>query len=84
MGKKQRIEILQAELARLEIKRQDLISQIAYLENDNTPTDTHTTGVNVTHLSPVSDKVRLFRSLFHGRQDVYSRRFESQRTGKSG
>jgi superfamily II DNA or RNA helicase len=84
MGKKQRIEILQAELARLEIKRQDLISQIAYLENGNTPTDTHTTGVNVTHLSPVSDKVRLFRSLFHGRQDVYPRRFESQRTGKSG
>lgn len=39
MGKKQRIEILQAELARLEIKRQDLISQIAYLENGNTPTD---------------------------------------------
>jgi len=55
MGKKQRIEILQAELARLEIKRQDLIFQIAHLENDNTPTDTHTTGVNVTHLSPVSD-----------------------------
>ena len=29
-------------------------------------------------------KVTLFRSLFRGRDDVYPRRFESRRTGKSG
>ncbi len=29
-------------------------------------------------------KIRLFRSLFHGRDDVYPRRFESRKTGKSG
>jgi len=29
-------------------------------------------------------KVALFRSLFRGREDVYPRRFESQKTGKSG
>jgi superfamily II DNA or RNA helicase/very-short-patch-repair endonuclease len=29
-------------------------------------------------------KISLFRSLFRGREDVYPRRFESRRTGKSG
>jgi len=29
-------------------------------------------------------KIALFRSLFRGRDDVYPRRFESRRTGKSG
>jgi len=35
------------------------------------------------HSSP-EDKIALFRSLFGGRDDVYPRRFESRRTGKSG
>ena len=30
------------------------------------------------------DKIVLFRSLFRGREDVYARRFESYKTGKSG
>src|SRR6187455_897258 len=29
-------------------------------------------------------KIALFRSLFRGREDVYPRRFESRRTGRSG
>ena len=29
-------------------------------------------------------KIALFRSLFRGRDDVYPRRFESRKTGKSG
>lgn len=39
---------------------------------------------SVNHRSSVNDKITLFRSLFRGRQDVYPRRFESRRTGKSG
>lgn len=35
------------------------------------------------HSSPEA-KITLFRSLFRGRDDVYPRRFESRRTGKSG
>jgi superfamily II DNA or RNA helicase len=35
------------------------------------------------HSSP-GDKIALFRSLFRGREDVYARRFESRKTGKSG
>lgn len=34
--------------------------------------------------SPAADKIALFRSLFRGRDDVYPRRFESRRTGRSG
>jgi len=38
----------------------------------------------VHHHSSPRAKVALFRSLFRGREDVYARRFESRRTGKSG
>jgi superfamily II DNA or RNA helicase/very-short-patch-repair endonuclease len=34
--------------------------------------------------SPAENKIALFRSLFRGRDDVYPRRFESRKTGKSG
>ena len=34
--------------------------------------------------SPANEKIALFRSLFRGREDVYPRRFESRKTGKSG
>lgn len=34
--------------------------------------------------SSADDKITLFRSLFRGRGDVYPRRFESRKTGKSG
>ncbi len=38
----------------------------------------------VTKSSSPADKIKLFRSLFRGREDVYPRRFENRRTGKSG
>jgi hypothetical protein len=38
----------------------------------------------VTQQSQAELKIRLFRSLFRGREDVYPRRFESRKTGKSG
>jgi hypothetical protein len=34
--------------------------------------------------SPAAAKVAFFRSLFRGREDVYPRRYESRKTGKSG
>jgi len=39
-------------------------------------------GVN--QHSPAEAKIVLFRSLFHGREDVYPRRFESRKTGRAG
>ncbi len=38
----------------------------------------------VNQHAPADAKIRLFRSLFRGRDDVYPRRFESRKTGKSG
>jgi hypothetical protein len=38
----------------------------------------------VHQLSSSEAKIALFRSLFRGREDVYPRRFESRKTGKSG
>jgi superfamily II DNA or RNA helicase/very-short-patch-repair endonuclease len=38
----------------------------------------------LNQLSAPDEKIALFRSLFRGREDVYPRRFESRRTGKSG
>lgn len=38
----------------------------------------------VTNLSSPTEKIACFRSLFRGRTDVYPRRFESRRTGRSG
>ncbi|MEX2286832.1 MAG: DEAD/DEAH box helicase family protein [Planctomycetaceae bacterium] len=38
----------------------------------------------VDRLSPPEAKIALFRTLFRGRDDVYARRFESRRMGKSG
>ena len=42
------------------------------------------TDVAVNNHSPPAAKIALFRSLFRGREDIYPRRFESLRTGKSG
>jgi hypothetical protein len=38
----------------------------------------------VDHRSPPQAKIALFRTLFRGREDIYPRRFESRRTGKTG
>jgi hypothetical protein len=41
--------------------------------------------LNPIHQHSAADaKIRFFRSLFRGRDDVYPRRFESRKTGKSG
>lgn len=42
------------------------------------------TRPEVTQKSSSCAKIALFRSLFRGREDLYPRRFESQKTGKSG
>ena len=43
------------------------------------------TGMPIIHAaSSATEKIGVFRSLFRGRDDVYPRRFESRRTGRSG
>ncbi len=38
----------------------------------------------VDQRSSSEEKIRIFRSLFRGREDVYPRRFESRKTGRAG
>src|SRR5438309_5288994 len=46
--------------------------------------DLDRTDTSVRAQSTSQAKIALFRSLFRGRDDVYARRFESRKTGKSG
>ena len=46
--------------------------------------ETDRTGGPVNCHSPPAAKIALSCSLFQGRDDVYPRRFESRKTGKSG
>ena len=39
---------------------------------------------SISKSSPLSDRVQLFMSLFHGRDDVYALRWENKRSGKKG
>lgn len=41
-------------------------------------------GLSVTKNSPPEDKIQLFRSLFRGREDVYPRYWQSQKSDKKG
>lgn len=41
-------------------------------------------GVGLTNRSLAGEKVRFFREMFRGREDVYPRRFESAKTGRAG
>ena len=72
-------------LARLTAERQALETRLAELETGDLSEsggDSH--AATVTGRSPAQDKIALFRSLFGGRTDVYPKRWENARTGKSG
>jgi hypothetical protein len=65
--------ILQQEIVELERQLADKKRQLEEVEK-----------IIINNYSPPEAKIALFRSLFRGREDVYAKRFESRRTGKSG
>ena len=72
-------------LARLEVERDALQARLIELEARNqVPPNGGSQGATITERSPAREKVALFRSLFRGRDDVYPKRWENTRTGKSG
>ena len=84
------IQIAENELAGLDAKRtalQDRIRQLKGLKqsiaDEQLPFD-QSSKSNVTNDSTQQEKIVLFWSLFRGREDIYPRRFESKRSGKSG
>lgn len=77
------IKKLEEEIANLEELLNEKKKALFSLKADNTKSGA--AGDNlVTRLSSPEDKIKLFRSLFVGREDVYAKRFESAKSGKAG
>ena len=75
---KKRLNHLDAEKAELEER---LATLLAPNDSEN---DKQQLSGNVTNQSGPSEKIALFRSLFLGREDVFPKRWQNTRTGKSG
>ena len=86
----QKIAEIEAELSNLDHRRSQLLDELTQLRRrsiqENLPTQLplHLQETSLTNQSPQEEKIRLFRSLFKGREDVFPRRFENSKTGKSG
>ena len=67
-------------LTRLDAERAELEQRLAELAPAHSPArELSTRSGEVTSRSPTGDKIALFRSLFHGREDVYPKRWENAR-----
>ena len=79
---KQRLAVLDAE-------REDIVKQIESLQRER-DSAVRASSRHDFHDAPVrqnsssGEKVALFKSLFRGREDVYPRRWENFKTGRSG
>ena len=75
-----------ARLKELQLRAETLRAELSLAESD---LETHKASpppsqeVEESRLAP-DEKIRLFRSLFIGRDDVYARRWENQKSGKAG
>jgi superfamily II DNA or RNA helicase len=85
------IAATEEELASLNAKRAELIARLRDLRREKTLAAQSGNQISltfrpssVTNLSSEEDKITLFHSLFKGREDVFPRRFESVKTGKTG
>ena len=77
------------ELAKLNSRRTELLQQITELKQEQAlhgqiAPPQSTALPSVTNQSSQEAKISLFRSQFRGREDVYPKRFESLKTGKTG
>ncbi|MDR3576078.1 MAG: DEAD/DEAH box helicase family protein [Anaerolineaceae bacterium] len=85
-----KIAEIESELSNLDHRRKELLSELAQLRGQslqkNLPAQLplHLQEVSLNNQSSQEEKIHLFRSLFKGRQDVFPRRFENKKTGKSG
>ncbi|HSW27602.1 MAG TPA: DEAD/DEAH box helicase family protein, partial [Burkholderiaceae bacterium] len=78
---------LNQRLVLLERERAEIAEQLVALDRPaaGVPTPAPPTMADgVTMASPTADKIALFRSLFRGREDVFPRRWDNAKTGKSG
>lgn len=79
----------QKELVELDARRSALLEMIKQLQEEKNllakASTTSSQGQSlVSNQSSEAEKISLFRGLFKEREDVYPRRFESRKTGKTG
>ncbi len=79
----QRLAAIDAERAQLTLQRDELRNQLVRDRMASIPT-AEFPDASVTNSSPIKSKIAFLRKLFKGRDDVYARRWESVKTGKSG
>jgi superfamily II DNA or RNA helicase len=86
----QKIEEIEAELSDLEHRRSQLLDELSQLRQEMLQKDSSAQlklqlqEILLNNQSPQEEKIRLYRSLFKGREDVFPRRFENSKTGKPG
>ena len=84
------IKAAEKELADINKRKIQLEYEVKHLKSlqhsiaEKTPSFNQKTKAGINNESPEDLKINLFRSLFRGREDVFPKRFESKRTGKSG
>ena len=60
------------------------MANLTHVQMQNLSATPGPAALRLFHGSPVAEKIRRFRELFRGRDDVYARRFENIRTKRSG
>ena len=78
---------LNERLTTLDRERLELADRLRALELARATASTNPRPIldaRVTTASPTAEKIALFRSLFRGREEVFPRRWENPKSGKSG
>ena len=83
----QQISALKTRLITLDRERAEVAERLAALEQrhaSRSAAKSANSVVGVTMESPTAAKLALFQSLFRGREDVFPRRWQNPKTGKTG
>ena len=82
------VNALKHRLEALESEKRELLSELARLQrNQDAVAEARAASVVTGSVNAASDaaaKIKLFRSLFRGRDDVFPRRWQNANSGKSG
>lgn len=75
------VKKLKERIHELDVKRSSLLARLAELER---PRDQDAASERSERKLSSKEKIAIFRKLFQGRQDVYPKRWDNQKTGRSG
>jgi len=76
---KEELNALKSGLSDVELQRQGEPSLSHELKNNIQPSATESSSESISYRSESAEKIRLFISLFKGRDDVYAKKVEQQK-----